>query len=524
MANIPARTAKARYAELETLRRPYLDRARAVSEVTLPYLYLPEGSTGSTDYETPYNSIGARGLNNLASKLLLALLPPGLPFFDLQVSDLEVEKLQASLAQEGGKKIDLHAEFASAMGKVTRAVSKSAETSRRSLFEALKHLWVSGNVLIQVLKDNQLRVHSLDDYVVVRDGEGQPSEILMVEHLSPATVPQRVRDAMDPVDPNEENDSADETVDVYTWIRLLDGKWSVHQEVDDNTIEGTTGTYPKDRVPFRPLRYIQASKEHYGRSGGDEYLGDLLSAEALQRSLVDLTGVAAKVVNFVDPGALFTADEFAEARSGDTLPGHAKEVSTWSLEKYGDFRVAAETAAKVERRLEQAFLLFSGVQRDAERVTAEEVIRLANELETALGGVYSLLAEELMAPLATILMAQTKDVPKLPRESVTLKVVTGVDSLGRNAELMRLETFVRGIAEVAGPEAVSMYLNLEGYFKRKAKALAIDIDGLVRTDAEVDELRQQKMMEQSLASGGLDFISQQAPQEGQAQNPTGVTE
>ena len=49
-----------------------------------------------------------------------------------------------------------------------------------------------------------------------------------------------------------------------------------------------------------------------------------------------------------------------------------------------------------------AFLLNTAIQRDAERVTAQEIRYMAQQLETAMGGIYSLLSQEFQLPLVTI--------------------------------------------------------------------------------------------------------------------------
>jgi len=66
-------------------RLTFLNRARESAELTLPYLVPPEGHNETTTFPTPFQGMGARGVNNLSSKLLLALLPPNSPFFRLVV-------------------------------------------------------------------------------------------------------------------------------------------------------------------------------------------------------------------------------------------------------------------------------------------------------------------------------------------------------------------------------------------------------------------------------------------------------
>ena len=94
-----ADTLAKRYAMLETERNTFLERARDAARLTLPMLMPPEGHNYSTIYETPYQSVGSRGVNNLASKLLLTLLPPNSPFFRLMIDDYDLLKWQ-ELMQE----------------------------------------------------------------------------------------------------------------------------------------------------------------------------------------------------------------------------------------------------------------------------------------------------------------------------------------------------------------------------------------------------------------------------------------
>ena len=87
-------SAQSLYSKLEGKRYQYVDRARQCSKLTLPYIMPEEGFGAHSRLETPFQGIGARGVNNLASKLLLALLPPNAPFFRLNVDS-------RGLAEEG---------------------------------------------------------------------------------------------------------------------------------------------------------------------------------------------------------------------------------------------------------------------------------------------------------------------------------------------------------------------------------------------------------------------------------------
>ncbi len=86
-------SAQQRYSSLTTYRSQYLDTAWAASQLTIPYLIRKESdyTKGNTKIiKTPWQSIGAKGVVTLASKLMLALLPPQTSFFKLQINDADI--------------------------------------------------------------------------------------------------------------------------------------------------------------------------------------------------------------------------------------------------------------------------------------------------------------------------------------------------------------------------------------------------------------------------------------------------
>lgn len=505
------KTAHGRYEELARIREPYLRRARDGAAVTLPYLFPPEGASGSTDLPTPFQSVGARGVNNLASKLLLALLPPNTPFFQLQVDDFALAEL-GDAEQE-----DLRGKIDSALASVARAVQQQVEKStvRKSAFEALKNLLVGGNVLVEILKDDRWRVHQMHKYVVLRDGEGRPLDIILKEVLSLRALKPELRALVPPTSVDDQKaESVEETIDLFTWIRREPTNWNVHQEIgnEGTVVPDSHGTYPLDRVPWNPLRFVQVDGEHWGRGHVEEYLGDLFSLERSSQAVIEVGAEASKIRHFVDPGGETDIDEFVDMDNGAAIEGRAADVTTHELGKFYDFRITDAVMIRLEDRLEQAFLLMSGIQRNAERVTAEEIRRLAEELEQALGGIYSLLADELQAPLVRVLMHQNKKLPKLPKDVVNLRVVTGMAALGRNHDLVKLDSFFSGAAETFGPDVVAEYTNVGAYLERRAAALNLPVDGMIRDEASVQQARQQRQLTESLQQAGPAMVNAMSEQ------------
>ena len=78
--------ARQRYNELSSHREQFLNVAYECAELTIPTLLMRnEGDALYQSFQTPWQSVGAKGVTTLSSKLMLGLLPPSTSFFKLQV-------------------------------------------------------------------------------------------------------------------------------------------------------------------------------------------------------------------------------------------------------------------------------------------------------------------------------------------------------------------------------------------------------------------------------------------------------
>ena len=146
------------------------------------------------------------------------------------------------------------------------------------------------------------------------------------------------------------------------------------------------------------------------------------------------------------------------------------------------------------------FLMNTSIQRQGERVTAEEIRYMAQELEDVLGGVYSILSQEFQLPLVNRLMDRMEKagrLPKLPKKIVKPTIVTGLEALGRGHDLNKLDSFISGASQLLGDQFAT-YVNMSDYLKRRATSLGIDVEGLVRTEEEI-QMEQQQMAQQAMA-------------------------
>ncbi len=480
-------TAKQRYDVLASYRSQYLNIAEQASKLTIPYLIHQDDNTkGARNLTTPWQAIGAKGVVTLASKLMLALLPPQTSFFKLQVDD-------SKLGEYGP---DIKSELDLAFAKVEKIILEqiAASDDRVVVHQALKHLVVGGNALIFMGKDN-LKLYPLNRYVVDRDGNGNVIEIVTKERISKKMLPKEVVEKkMDNVNVDGEDS---EDCDVYTHVKFTDNKVQWHQEVYDKIIPKSISKAPRNISPWLPLRFNTVDGEEYGRGRVEEFLGDLKSAEALSQALVEGSAVAAKVVFTVNPSSTTKPQTLANARNGAIVQGRPDDIAAISVGKTADFSTAYNMLATLEKRLAEAFLVLS--VRQSERTTAEEVRMTQMELEQQLGGLFSLLTVEFLVPYLDrklSVLTKNKTIPPIPKDIVKPTIVAGINALGRGQDRESLTMFMQTIAQTIGPEAMMNFINPDEVIKRLAASSGIDVLNLVKSMQEIQNEQQQQMQQQ----------------------------
>jgi hypothetical protein len=515
-------TVRRQYNKLKTDRQPFLDRAYEASELTLPFL-LPRQSTGKgQDLPKTYQSLGARLVNTLSSKLLLSQFPPNSPFFKFQIDDFTLEKLgdtPRGFIEE-------------ALGSMERAVQQEVDATsmRVPLYEVLRHLIATGNSLVFIDEENHLRVFHLDQYVIERDPQGKPLTIIALETISKTVFVNRFG-YPPPKDPKVSGQTKKkEDLELYTIIKLdkKTKQYEVTQEINDVKLAGVRATFPQDKLPWIPLRFNAIDGENYGHGLVEESFGDLRAFEGLSQYILEASAAAAKIIFLLKPGSTMTPKKLANTENLGFLSGVREDVQTLQLEKFADLRIASTTAASLETRLSAAFLLNQSVQRQAERVTAEEIRFLANELESTLGGIYSLLSHELQLPLVRNLITRLEKqgkLPALPKGTVKPVIVTGFEALGRSNDAQKIMEFVQSVAAAFGPQGIQVFKITE-VVKRIGNGFAIDMKGLVKTEdelakerADAEQAQQRAMAIEKLGppaiKAGSDMIQ---TQQGQQQN------
>lgn len=520
-------SAASRYSKLASDRTIFLDTARDCAALSVPYLLTPTGVVNGQKLPTPWQSMGAKGVNVMASKLMLSLFPVNATFFKLQINDGKLS-LDPSLSAAVKSEIDL------SLSKMERVVMQNIAESqdRVILHQAMKHLIVTGNALVY-MGSKGVKLYPLDRFVVVRDGEGNPTEVVTVESIDRQFLPaefqtEQARNVNDVAD-NTSAPSVDVTVGenevaVYTWAKLKDGQWRWRQEAEGKILPDSLGKAPKNTTPWLPLRFNVVDGEDYGRGRIEEYLGDLKSLEGLMQAMVEGSAAAAKVVFLVSPAATVKPSTLAKAGNGAIIQGRAEDVTAVQVSKQADFSSAYQMIQSLTQRLSEAFLILT--VRQSERTTAEEIRATQQELNEQLGGIYGNLTVELVRPYLQrklFTLQRSKELPQLPKGIVYPTIIAGLEGIGRGQDRESLMMFLQTISQALGPEAMAQYIDPEEAVKRLAAAQGIDTLKLVKT-ADMRQQEQQKAQQMQMTQSLMGQAGQlaKAPMMDPSKNPDSI--
>ncbi len=502
--------ARERYEALRGVRAQFLDVARLAAQLTLPYLIKYDSDYTETHKRliTPWQSVGAKCVTNLAAKLMLSVLPPQTTFFKLQIRDDQL-----------GQEMDptIRSELDLSFSKIERMIMDyvNGQNDRVVIHAAFKHLIVGGNALLFMGKDG-MKNYPLNRFVVNRDGDGNIIELVTKELIARNVLASDLpagffKDKINPVSNDTAgvmNSTNDEGVEVYTYVRMNKQRtqWIWHQEVFDQIIPGSRSTAPKDASPWIVLRYNVVDGEDYGRGRVEEFMGDFRSLEALTKAITEGSAAAAKVVFLVSPSSTTKPQTIADAGNGAIVQGRPDDVGVIQVGKTADFKTAYEMIGQLTQRLQEAFMILN--VRQSERTTAEEVRLTQLELEQSLGGLFSLMTTEFLVPYlkrTMLVLQRSGQLPKIPKDLVRPQVVAGINAIGRGQDFQSLTGFITTIAQTMGPEAIQKYIAGDEYIRRLAAAQGIDVLNLIKTQQQL----QQEMQTQQQSAQQMELVKQE---------------
>lgn len=495
------------YSHLARHRQTVIDVGRDMAQITIPSVLPPDGYRTGDNINVNNQSVGALCVNTLASKLMFMALSPFRPVLRFQVIE---HKLHREIEQDPG----MWDMVQTALGQVEieHRNRLEATTIRSAYVGAVKLLIIGGNVLWEHLDIDRPIYHAPTHYVVKRNARGEPLITILRREVDVMDLDEDIQETIHRKMPQLSGvKDYQKRVNIEVVCRLQrndngDKFWEYWEEFQGERIDGTEFDAPFEEPPLYPAWMIPVYGQDWGRSYCEEYRGDLLKVENLASALNDGAAAASLLWLFLTPGARTSLRQLKKAENMALMSGRGEDVTAFKLDKGSDFQFVANDQEKAIQRLGRSFLLVSSVQRDAERVTAEEWGRMAQEIDEAMGGLYSELGQTFQTHVVRRFVALHNDedaeLPKLPKGIFRVAVVSAIDTMGRALEGQALVRAVGTVLQLFKEEG-GKYISVRSFIARILSSEAIKQTGLLRTEEEVagemQQMQQQAMQQEMLS-------------------------
>lgn len=491
------------YARLKGPRTNVEERSREMAELTVPSAFPPLGYIAGDDIPGNNQSVGAHCLNTLTSHLVFMAFPPNQPIARFRVLEYMV---QDEVTKDPAKWAFIN--MAMSRLEVSHRERLMTTTIMTAYGEYVKQLLLAGNCLWRQLKLAEPVAYRCDTYVVKRNKVGMPLLIILEETVNlQGMLPEHVDlvYAHSPDEKFKDKPEWEREVTIHSCQKLCTEEggekvWRYWEEYEGVVLPGTSVETDFDTPPMHAGWLIPNYGQDWGRGYCEEYRGDLYSVENHASATNDGAALAGWSLTFVKPGSGTSQKKVQSAKNLSVLTGDAADVTVFRSEKTADFNFVMTSGERIERRLALAFLLQFAIQRDGERVTKEEITRLGTELDKAMGGLYTQIAQSNQRPI--ILRAiklnehEHPELPKLPDKVVEVQVITGIDALGDSTEAETLVEWGETMVKLF-PKAAEQYIDVSDFGTRLGAHKGLKTEGLLKSADTMAAEQQQQMQQQA---------------------------
>lgn len=507
-------TLEERFRLLDSRRQYRIDLARKCASLTIPSVLPPINWNDGMVLSQPFSSIASRGVTAMASRMLSALMPLNdSPFFRFGLKN----------GAEATPEIKAYLETLSyqVFNKVI------CQNLRETIFQALQHLIIVGDVMVIMDDDFSFRNIRTDQYVVQRNVQGKVIETIHLEY-------EPCKDGDDDYATSSTGTGIKQGYDVIYCQYKLDEKkntWSSTKENDEGEVIDT-GEYVVS--PLIPLRWYGIMGENYGRSHCEDILGDLLSLENYTQAHIEGMAASSTFWIGVDPAGMTEIDDISSARNGTFIPARSTDIFCISPAQTLNPQVASTSNAVAEMRREvaDAFLMTRAAIPSGDRVTATAVRMIGSELETVLGGAFSAIARDLMEPIikrTIFIMLNNGDMDEgmyaqfFDKDgTLQTEIITGLQALSRDSDLQKLMQMGEMVRNLP-PQALQTF-KWDSYATALISSLGFDARMWVKSAEQVAQEQQQQQQQamqmqmqqqagSSITNGAVNTAAQAAQQD-----------
>lgn len=475
-------------------RQPFEDRAEQIAELTIPALFRRKGSGGSEKLKDMYcQGLLAKLIKNLSSKITLTLFPPSASGFRLDPDAVALQELT-------GGNPELLSQVREDLSAGSDLINKETEAQdiRRHVFGLVDQQIVVGACIMEKVPKRGIKIHTLRNMVALLDDVGEAIQMCVYEELN------RVPDGVE----FPEDRPVGEKYELYTMCTWLPESktWEVSQELEGVLFDPKY--YSDENVPFSYQGMSWNVGEDYHRPLCEDIIGTISSYDKLSKVLTEGSLIASKSLLFVDErGGRTRKRDVANSKNGDVIDGRADDVTAFTFGKNFDFQVPMQVRAEARQELEEFFLAKNSITRQAERVTAEEIREMAQELEMQMAGVYAIISNRITKRIVRWIMSELG----MKFEAVEVKIITGLNALGMSNEVVKLDGFVSRLAQL---EKIT-WLKEKELIDRYAEGYGVNTVNLLKTPQEVQQemqAQQQQALEMQALQSGADSLGATAGQ------------
>ena len=420
------------FTKLKAKRSSWETNWELCAKYTMPQMYL-EDSVRESGVEPEDlvigDSIGYECLNNFISQILKIAFPAQGAFFRVTKKKGNTPNFDL-LAKNKHDAIFRSLEDES----MTALYRKGLHAQKTMLLGTMLCL---GDVVYKIpkAKGEKIQVYDLNDVVIKRRRNGNVTDMIICEEVEFKYLPEDARVILQTK--GKRKYSMDDVVKHYTHVCLNDhNKKTVKYSVDDISLDTAENFTPSELCEYQIGSLTLKRGSNYAVGVVQQYLPDIHKANVYADTATD-TAVVGSLVNWaIDPKANIRPEEFANREQGQPFGVKPADVQAIQANVGQHLQITQSMYNDIVQKLSRVFLLPNAVQRDAERVTAQEIRMVSQRLEETHNGLKAMIAENLQRPLAHLgLDAIDDEELNKYKGEVEISVVTAMEAQSRSMEL-----------------------------------------------------------------------------------------
>ena len=421
------------WTDLDNKRTSYKDIWELCAKYTLPQIYLEDAirESGIEPEDLVIgDSIGAESLNNFVSQLSKIVFP-------IQGAFFRVDKKQ----NRDTPNIDSLSD--------TQKQDKFRELEERAMealyvrglhaqkFMLLAQLVGLGDVVFRVPRgrESDIQVYDMNDVVIKRTRNNKLADLIIREKTEYRFLSEKAKGTLRVR--GKKVYKEDDVLSLYTHVRLnSNNKFEIHLSLEDVPLDTELNFYACDKCEYNVSSITLKRGSNYGTGVVQQYLPLIHKANVYADTNTDIA-VAGSLVNWaIKPNVSLRPDEFAQREQGQPFAINPDDIKPIVADIGSHLQITSLQYNSLVNTLQRVFLLPQAVQRDAERVTAQEIRMVAAKIEEQHSGLYAQIAERLQRPLAILGLDLIEDEDLLKyKDEVEVKVVTAMEAQSRGMEL-----------------------------------------------------------------------------------------